>query len=135
VGSLSFSDISEGPEDLIGRIEEDAYEPKIEGDFPGGDPLAMVHHPSYPYHDNLIAGSMSMSQASQIGNQSGNPAAYGFYCSYPYQADLPHKEEPAEGTVTEEPTEEMFMQAAKQQGKHEGRERLINYDLGLDVDF
>jgi hypothetical protein len=120
MGSLSFSEISEDPKDLIRRAEEDAYEPMIEGDFPDGDPLAMVHHPSYPYHDNLTAESMSMSQASQIGNQPGNPAAYGFHCSYPYQGDLPQKEEQAAGTVKEEPTVEMFMQGAKQQEKYEG---------------
>jgi hypothetical protein len=135
VGSLSFSDISEGPEDLIRRVEEDAYELEIEGGFPDGDPLDMVHHPRYPYRGDLTAESMSMSQSSQIGNQPADPARYAFHCSHPYQADLPQKEEPAEGTVKEEPTEEMFMQAAKQQGKHQGREKLINYDLGPDVDF
>lgn len=133
VGSL-FSDISEDTKDLNCRVEEDAYEPKIEGDFPDGDPLAMVHHPSYPYHDNLTAKSRSMSQASRIRNHPDN-FANAFYCSYPYQGDLPQKEETAEGTVKVEPSEEMFMQAVKQQGKHQGRETLIDYDLGPDVDF
>ena len=135
VGSLSFSDISEGPEDLIPRVDVDDYVPEIEGDFPDGNPLSMVHHPSYPYRGDSQDESMSMDQASRVRNHPENFVPNAFHCSYPYQADLPQKEEPAEDTVKEEPTEEMFMQAVKQRGKHQDRERLINYDLRPDVDF
>ncbi len=135
VGSLCFSDMSQGPEDLIRGAEEDAYKPEIEGDFPDGSPLDMVHHPSYPYPGGAQAESMSMNQASRIRNHPENFLSNAYYCSYPYQTDLPQKEGLAEGIVKDELPEQMFMQAAKQQGKHEGQEKPINYDLGPKVDF
>jgi hypothetical protein len=134
-GSPTLSEFSLGPEDLIRRVEEDDYVPEIEGDFPDENPLDMVHHRMYPHRGDLPAEPMIINAASQIGNHSGNMQAYTFHCSYPYQGELPKKEESVEGAVKEEQTEEMFMEAAKQLGDHQGREKLLNFDLGPDVDF
>jgi hypothetical protein len=106
---------------LIPISEAGTWKSKIWGDFPYGDPLKMVLQPCYAYRRD----SPPPAEEPPVEDAAEDPS---FEVEDP--AEESPDEYPAEEPV-EDPAESMFMELARRIGNHNGREKLLDFELGL----